>query len=43
MSYNEFCIWCQVDSPKEYLYFFKPEKRNKHGKTVSAHIESKVY
>ena len=42
MGYNEFSIWCQDDSPETYLSFFKSEKRNKHGKTVTAYIDSKV-
>ena len=32
----------KVDSPEAYLWFSKPEKTNKHGKTVTAHAESKV-
>ena len=31
----------QVDLLEAYLSFFKPEKRNMHGKTVTAHVESK--
>ena len=32
----------KVDSPVAYLWFSKPEKKNKDGKTVTAHGESKV-
>ena len=31
----------QVDSPQAYLSFFKPEKENKRGKTMTAHGKSK--
>ena len=32
----------KVDSPDVYLSFVKAEKRNMHGKTVTAHVESTV-
>ena len=32
----------KVDSPDVHLSFLKPDKRNMHGKIVTAHVESTV-